>query len=353
MNLHGNVLIVALAGLLTPSLFGQHVADSLFSHADSDDDGLSDALEEALLKQFAPTFMVAVNDCSNEPAEFWPDSVTPMVMAEDGAIYGQVSAMKNAGGRVLEIHYYHLWRQDCGRRGHALDAEHVAVQVRTSDNDLADAKWKAMYWYAAAHEDTVCDVSQIARASTLRAEDHGAKVWISRGKHASYLNEALCTGGCGGDECDQMRELGKSRIVNLGEIGHPMNGSMFASSKRWPLTEKMKISNFPEGVLARLNEMPETEIAWFNSGRHPAQGVIAVSGSTEDALARSGANTTGAISVAGDSTGGALSTAVGSTGSALGKSYRKTTHALTESSKRVGSALGITDKEKKTAPPQP
>ena len=44
--------------------------------------------------------------------------------------------------------------------------------LRASD---ADVKWKAVYWYAAAHENTVCDVSQIARAKTLHAEEHGRK----------------------------------------------------------------------------------------------------------------------------------------------------------------------------------
>jgi hypothetical protein len=179
------------------------------------------------------------------------------------------------------------------------------------------------------------------------AEDHGAKVWISRGKHASYLNVTLCEIGCGADICDETTPLRKGRVINLGEPGHPMNGSVFISSRLWPLAEKMETSNFPEGVVARLNQMTDTEIAWVNAGRHPAQGVIAVSGSTEEAIARSGANTTAAISIARDSTGDAISSAGNSTGNALEKSYRKTKHALVTSGKHVGEALGLTEKEKK------
>ena len=240
---------------------------------------------------------------------------------------------------VAEIHYYHLWRRDCGGHGHPLDTEHVAVLVRASSMYLSTATWKAVYWYAAAHENTVCDVSQIARASTLQAEDHGATVWVSPGKHASFLNKALCERGCGADRCEDMVPLRTKVLINLGEVDHPMNGSVFVSSAAWPLTAKMSTSNFPSAPIARLRELPDSDIAWFNPGRHPAQGVIARSSSTEQAIAGSGRDTTVAISLAGDSTGDALSTAGDSTGAAvsaagdstgnaLDKSYRHTRHAL-------------------------
>ena len=138
------------------------------------------------------------------------------------------SSPNNFGGitePMVEIHYYHLWKKDCGRMGHALDTEHVSVLIRASGTHSISSKWMATYWYAAAHEDTVCDASQISRASTLHAEDHGATVWISAGKHASFLNEELCRRGCGGDICEKMAPLSVSRIVNLGEIGMPMNRS--------------------------------------------------------------------------------------------------------------------------------
>ena len=121
--------------------------------------------------------------------------------------------------RQVELHYYHLWRQDCGEHGHPLDTEHVAVLIQASGAIEVEATWKALYWYAAAHEQTVCDVSQIARASTLRAEDKGAQVWISPGKHASYLDARLCQRGCGADVCEAMVPLQAGRVINLGEPG--------------------------------------------------------------------------------------------------------------------------------------
>ena len=333
-------------------------------HTDSDHDGLSDGLEQQLLDQFAPSFMVAEHDCSISPAEFMPGMQKPRVQADNGAIYGQVFPARDVTddhSLLVEIHYYHLWRKDCGGHGHALDTEHVAVLVRASDTHLAAASWKALYWYAAAHENTVCDVSQIARAATLHAEDIGAKVWISPGKHASYLNGILCQRGCGADQCKNMVALRRTEPINLGEPGHPMNGSLFISSSEWPLIAKMSASDFPGAPLARLNQLPGADIAWFNPGRHPAQGVIAKSSITEQAIAGGGRNTTTAISLAGDSTGDALATAGNSTGQAISnannsadntiqKSYRHTQHALGTSARHVGEALHISPKNNKGQP---
>ena len=316
--------------------------------ADSDHDGLSDRSEQALLNQFAPTFMVARHDCSNVPAEFFPDTPMPVVLEENGTIYGQAfpSKLSTPEHPAAELHFYHLWRTDCGLHGHHLDTEHVAVLVRASNSDAANhgdnRKWRAEFWYAAAHENTVCDVSQIARASTLHAEDHGAKVWISPGKHASYLNETLCDQGCGADKCIDMVALKIRKVVNLGEVDHPMNGSRFIASAHWPLIAKMSNTNFPPQSIAHLEALPDSDIAWFNPGHHPAQKVIAVSSTTGQSLAASSHNTTSALSTASDNTDVAISLTGSSTRNALGKSYNNTKHALGSSAKDLGKALHLT-----------
>lgn len=312
-------------------------------HLDSDHDGMSDDTEQALLDQFTPTFMIGKQDCANLPAQFSPELRTPTVLRENGTIYGQAfpSPLATPEHPAAELHFYHLWSRDCGPRGHHLDTEHVAVLVRASGSDLGAAKWRAEYWYAAAHENTVCDVSQITRASTLHAEEHGAKVWVSPGKHASYLNQALCNRGCGADRCVDMVVLPSTRVVNLGEAGRPMNGSTFIESVEWPLAAKMSSSNFPPDPIARLQNLPDTDIAWFNAGRHPAQQVISVSSATGQALASSGHNTTSAIAGAGGNTDTAISVAGDSTGNALQKTYRNTRHALGSSARHVGKALHI------------
>lgn len=358
-SFHRIVPLLIAAALLSGSynLSAQQPAASSAPATDSDNDGLSDALEQQLLIHFSPHFMIGKNDCSVVPAEFAPATLLPHVIFDNGTIYGQVFPVKTNVGETpaVEIHYYHLWRRDCGGHGHPLDTEHVAVLVQSSGSDIYNATWRATLWYAAAHENTVCDVSQIARASTLHAEDRGATVWISPGKHASYLNETLCRGGCGADRCEAMTPLKTFALINLGEPAHPMNDSLFIASKAWPLLAKMSSSNFPAAPVARLNQLPVTDIAWFNSGRHPAQGVIAHSSAVQQSIAEGGRDSVSAISVARDSTSNALSTAQDSTGNALDsagdstgnafqKSYRHTTHALSSSARHVGKALHITPK---------
>jgi hypothetical protein len=303
---------------------------------DSDHDGLSDDLEQALLAQFVPSFMVDRRDCSNVPAEFTPMEPNPIVLAENSTIYGQVFPWKFSGagadatGPTVEIHYFHLWKRDCGRMGHDLDTEHVSVLVQASSSDPVASQWRAIYWYSAAHEDTVCDASQISRASTLKAADHGATVWISAGKHASFLNQELCSHGCGGDVCEQMAPLSVGKIVNLGESAAPMNGALWISSPRWPLTAKMTRTDFQPAVIARLERLPANDIAWVNPEKRPAQGVIAAGGSTVDALELSNEDTDAAISLAG-----------GRTGNALDKTFRAVGHSLGVSVRGIGKFLGV------------
>jgi hypothetical protein len=316
---------------------------ALFQHAiaqtttpDTDADGLSDVLEQRLLVQFAPYFLIGEHDCSNVPALFRTGLETPIVQEENGTIYGQVSLVKGTatGHPAVEIHYYHLWKTDCGKHGHPLDTEHVAVLLHGSENDVEGATWKAVYWYAAAHENTVCDVSQIARAKTLGSETAGIKIWISPGKHASYFNETLCHAGCGADRCEKMTPLKTAGLINLGEPGFPMSDAKFATSPQWPLMAKMMGSNFPAESLARVDQLPDSDIAWASPGKHPAQGIIADSSMVSDALSQSSQNTSDALSTADDSTS-----------NALGTSYKKTKHALGSSAHAVGRALGVKPRE--------
>ena len=313
---------------------------------DTDADGLNDALEQRLLEQFRPEFRVGATDCAGLPAAFQPGRVTPTPEAEDGTVYGQVFPVHSAEATqpAIEIHFYHLWSVDCGGHGHPLDAEHVAVLLQGSQSNVNTATWRAVFWYAAAHENTVCDVSQIARASTLHAEEHGAIVWISPGKHASYLDEALCNHGCGADRCERMQRLPNAKVINLGEVQRPMNGSVFVGSALWPLRAKMEQTNFSVATLARVEQLPASDIDLYNPGRHPMQGVIAISASTKAAIAGGGESTSGAISMAGGKTTGALATAGDKTGRALGRSFRKTGHALSRSTHAVGKAVGVPER---------
>ena len=58
------------------------------SSLDSDRDGLTDEMEQTLLIQFAPAFMISRQDCADAPALFTPGRSDPTVRAEEVAIYG-------------------------------------------------------------------------------------------------------------------------------------------------------------------------------------------------------------------------------------------------------------------------
>ena len=310
---------------------------------DNDRDGLSDVLEMELLARFQPRWMVGKRDCSVRPARFAEAVAVPTVVEDDGTVYGQVSPVRSHSDEI-EVHFYHLWRQDCGQMGHSLDAEHVAVLLRRDGED-----WKAAYWYAAAHEDTVCDASQITRASTLGAEHKGATIWISPGKHGSFLNEELCSHGCGGDRCAEMEEMKTSEVVNLGEPSKVMNGAVWASSVRWPLAGKMQRSDFGEARVERLERLPESDVAWANPQKRPAQVAIYGGNSALNGVAVGGRNTDTALVLANDKTSGALDKAQNSTGNALTKSYKSIVRALGGAAKSTGKALGV-EKSEETTP---
>jgi hypothetical protein len=310
--------------------------------ADTDRDGLSDALEDELLKQFTPRFLISDQDCSVRPAEFTPLQTKPVIASENGTIYGQAIPRKGEPDQV-ELHFYHLWRLDCGDLGHPLDAEHVSALVSRDES----SNWKALYWYAAAHEDTLCDSSQITRASTVNAELSGPQVWISRGKHGSFLSDVLCQRGCGGDECLNLHPLAIAAIINLGEPGAPVNGATWVDAPQWPLASKMRRSDFADVRLKRVDQLSTTTILWaspqkrryqgaIHSGNATIGGVVTGARATDSALVA----TDTALDLANTKTGNALANASSNTGNGLAKSYSGVKKALSTTVHKVGKALG-------------
>jgi hypothetical protein len=271
--------------------------------ADLDRDGLDDEFEQTLLQQFLPTFLVNAADCDATPAEFVRGAAEPKVAAKNGSIHGQVLH----SGTFLEVHYYHLWSKDCGRRmHHDLDAESVSVLLRKEG-----AEWRAAYWYAAAHENTLCDMSHAVQALT---PDRGERVWISKDKHASFLSRELCAQGCGNDDCSGAKPLQVGRVINIGEPGAPMNGASWTASEVWPLAAKMQ-PDFTESMMAR---MPQGDAAELVPSRDPVRGMrstIKVAGTTFGALETANTQTSSAVATG-------VGTAVSSTGKALKRAFR-------------------------------
>jgi hypothetical protein len=290
------------------------------SHAaDQDRDGVPDQLEQALLEKFRPTFMIDPLDCDRQPAEFQPRLKNATLLDRNGTIYGQVFRPSKAVGdaAVLELHYYHLWSRDCGKMGHALDAEYVASLIHAEDGWGAAENWNAGYWYAAAHEGTVCDTSNVVRAGAIGAESGGARVWISSGKHGSYFSQQACQPGCGGDRCENSLPLEAGKLINLGEPGAPMNGAAWAASAKWNLAQKMG-SAFSPAMLAAADSAGSDAVL-ARASNTQWQSTIAAMGSSLDAAGLGPQHTSAA-----------LSTAKTETSSALALSFRKVRSLLSK-----------------------
>jgi hypothetical protein len=294
--------LLVFALLLCPFLSAQET--------DTDRDGLPDNLEQQLLEKFRPTLMVSSDECDVAPAEFRPDRKSPAVLHKNGTIYGQ-AFLATAGAKdavQVELHYYHLWSRDCGRLNHPLDAEHVSALVQGTNLTSLPETWRATYWYAAAHQETLCDASSAAKAAALKAEQNGPVVWISNGKHASFFDQQDCEHGCGGDRCRKMQELERAALINIGEKDAPMNGASWVGSPTWLLSQKMK-PDFTPALVTQIETLSQqSDIASVSTVPGSIRGIIRVSNTTTSGLATGKRHTGNALSTATKKTGGALGT---------------------------------------------
>ena len=321
-------MIMIMKTLLVLGVFLGGLANVAFGSAtDRDGDGVNDELEQALVERFRPQFWVDVNECAERPAEFQPDSVEPRVLAHNGAIYARVSPSTALGPdrAALTLSYYHLWDQDCGPLSpHPLDVEHVSALVVAPSEASSVDDWVALYWYAAAHEDTVCDTSNAARAEAIDAVTGGPSVWIAKGKHASYLSRALCSQrGCGVDACREMVAMPPGPLINLGEADAPANGAEWIASEDWSLAAKLS-ADFDLALVARLDASDETVLARVNGQWRPQHFSLSIGGDIVGALGKAG---------------GGLLEAEEKTGNALGRSFRAVGGALGVAASAVGATL--------------
>ena len=166
------VLIVMLAATL-PLAPAQ-----VTTPVDSDRDGLSDALEGSLLKQFEPRFLISSSDCSARPAEFVPLQAKPVVESENGTIYGQafprtgqtrsggvafLSPVASSTAATWVTHWmrstYQHW---CREKGTRTGRRFTGMQQHTRIRSAMRAR---------------------LRAPLPSMQNRGPQVWISRGKH--------------------------------------------------------------------------------------------------------------------------------------------------------------------------
>jgi hypothetical protein len=285
---------------------------------------VSDTLEQALIEQFRPHFLVDADECAQVPAEFEAFSVKPRVREHNAAIYARVSpsAALGPGVTALELQYYHLWERDCGLvASHPLDVERVVALLVPGENG-----WKALYWYAAAHEGTVCDTSNAISAATIGASSSGPRVWISAGKHASYLDPNLCgQRGCGGDHCREMVDLPPGPLINLGEAQAPLHGAVWTASKEWPFERKLG-HVFDSALIAQLEASDGLLLARVNGRLRPTQFSISIGGEVLEALDTASRHSGIGVNQAEKKTGNALAKTWHGIVCALGNTVRALGH---------------------------
>lgn len=281
---------------------------------DVDRDGLDDDLEARLLAQFQPTLWLDARECAVRPASFAGDETTLRLVSRDGTLYGRASRHRGAIEGAIELQYFHLWAEDCGPISpHPLDAEHVSALVVPTKSG-----YEARYWYAAAHQSTVCDTGNAAPAAVLDATTKGSVVWIAAGKHASYLHPDLCNQrGCGVDRCGAMERLEPGALVNLGEPGSPMPGAEWIAAGEWELEAKMTADFDPE-LLATLAEDDRGVVTRVSGRWRPTQFSLSVGSDILGALGQAQRHGGGGVDAAGDKAGNAFGRALGAIGSALG-----------------------------------
>lgn len=275
-----------------------HDPSAADSAKDRDRDGLADSLEQALLDRFAPTLLLARGECDVAPASFEPGASQPRVHARDGTIYGQAFPLPASAGRTqIELHYFHLWSRDCGRLGHDLDAEHVSAIVSAAAPNVPPGGWIADAWYAAAHEGSACDASSGALASALNAQTSGPRVFVSRGKHASYFDRGQCKWGCGGDECGDDATIAPRTVINIGELNAPLNGAQWVQSRQWPLARKLG-SDFDPARRASLEGSGGAHIVSLTMHLRAAQAPVLAGDTAIDGVSAAVGSTAGAVSTA-------------------------------------------------------
>lgn len=234
---------------------GGDTASRLATALDTDADGIPDAEEDALLKRYAPTALVAADEPSMPASVAWIRARNDI--ASDGPrVFGQVvprhpfslaarqgsrdpkdwvvyghAFPKAGGGTVLQYWFYFPYNvAPMFLFDHESDWEHVSVEL--------DAQGQPTDFILARHNDNAPGV-RVPWNRVPKEGDHPFSL-IARGSHAGYLNHAEapfwervvdCVRGADGtpllDKCPVIAWRGgdgpdrPSPIVNVGERARP------------------------------------------------------------------------------------------------------------------------------------
>ena len=200
---------------------------------DYDDDGFDDNCEYRIARRFAP--VMATNpgyDTSREP--YW------VARYVDDLPYSSSNGIV-----VMYLFSYHMdWGDPFFGGGHSGDSEFVVLYVEFDD---ASEHWQLAGAYYAAHHGQVFDYDTwygpYSALPTPDVERGYPRVWVAKGKNASYPSKRMCNdGGFGdGDDCNGNIDEGRldvSRFRNLGSANHRFYNCVYSENPiSYPGTE--------------------------------------------------------------------------------------------------------------------
>jgi hypothetical protein len=201
---------------------------------DRDADGVDDACELALARDFAPELIVDPHDCS------WDAAARPARLG-GGYLFAAEAAPNR---RAIRIAYMPAYYVDCGWQGlpcvargagcaaHGGDSEIIVLEM---SYDPANGRWITDAIFLSAH----CFGPSGGRCRWYVGEDlryfswaRGARrgpprIWVAKGKHANYPSPRECdTGHWYNDSCDENSIAYRFPILssaqNVGSRGRPL-----------------------------------------------------------------------------------------------------------------------------------
>jgi hypothetical protein len=200
---------------------------------DLDEDGVHDYCENATAAAFAPTLIVASQDCN------WDQGLGRM----GGEYFWAVQAKTRTDPAtqmpytVLRVAYLPAYYWDCGNASsfppaqivappHSGDSEFILLDARY---DTASHHWRTVAVFLSAHCGTGSDdnckwygpssIDEWVDGRLLGAP----YVWVSRGKHANYVTEDQCDRLFEDCELDTLMPFPVGNVLaNIGSRLHPM-----------------------------------------------------------------------------------------------------------------------------------
>lgn len=221
---------------------------------DNDADGLSDELEEILLRNFVPKFVEYIDDDCPGPStgtsnpsdsnlvvchifpvfsQYVNGTSAPILYSEPIAMVSENCLSTGLGWFDNSVLIYGalLYGRDCGLTSHVADVEGFAVSIKyigaddgiSWRSDTVIANWQGMKIQTVSHSGTFCEAIETFPFRSNANPNGKDTIYPSPDKHGNYLTPERCSSNFICDPaCDDPFIMKKIKIVNVGEENAPL-----------------------------------------------------------------------------------------------------------------------------------